>query len=120
VSEVVPATTTTFDEDGNLSLFFLIYNPASGADGKPALTVDYTFHIRQPGGEQVFNKTVPQILNATTLPAEFDPAQHQLQASQVVPLTSFPPGDYRLQITITDAVATTSIARDVLFTVTGG
>ena len=104
----------------SLSLFFLIYNPGRGADGKPNLTVNYTFHSRQPGGEQVFNKTVPQILNATTLPAEFDPARHQLQVSQVVPLASFPPGDYRLEIAITDAVATKSITREVLFTVTGG
>jgi hypothetical protein len=120
LSEVVPETRGTFDKDGNLSLFFLIYNAARGADDKPNLRVDYTFHVRQPGGEQVFNKTLPQLLDATTLPAEFDPARHLLQVSQVVPLTSFPPGDYRLEIAITDAAATKSITRDVLFTVKGG
>jgi hypothetical protein len=118
--EVVPALTRTFDKDGNLSVFFLIYNPRSGSDGKPNVTLDYTFYTKEAGGEKMFNKTAPQILNATTLPAQFDPARHLLQASMMVPLTSFPPGDYRLVIAIADAVATKSITREVLFTVKGG
>jgi len=118
--EVVPAPSRTFDKDGNLSAFFQIYNQRSGTDRKPNVTVDYTFYTKQQGGEQLFNKTAPQILDATTLPPEFDPARHLLQTSMMVPLTSFPPGDYRLEIAITDLVAAKTITREVLFTVTGG
>jgi len=118
--EVVPVASRTFDKDGNLSAFFQIYNQRSGTDRKPNVTVDYTFYTKQQGGEQLFNKTAPQILDATTLPPEFDPARHLLQTSMMVPLTSFPPGDYRLEIAITDLVAAKTITREVLFTVTGG
>jgi hypothetical protein len=42
---------------------------------------------------------------------------HQLMTGQGVPLQSFPEGDYRLEIKITDNKAQKSITRDVLFTV---
>ena len=36
---------------------------------------------------------------------------------QTIPLASFPEGDYRLEIKITDKLATRSVTRDVKFSV---
>jgi len=58
-------------------------------------------------------------MNAQTLPANFDAeAGYQLVGGQTIPLTSFPEGDYRLEIKVTDNKATKSLTRDVLFSVT--
>ena len=54
------------------------------------------------------------------LPPQFDlAAGHQLQTGQAVPLSSFPEGDYRLEIKVTDKIANKSVTRDVNFTVAG-
>jgi hypothetical protein len=71
------------------------------------------------GGEKFFNKTNPQIFNAETLPPAFDTAAgHQLVAGQSVPLGSFPEGEYRLEIKVTDKIAGKSIVQNVSFAVT--
>ena len=70
--------------------------------------------------EKFFNKTNPQALNAQTLPPQFDfAAGHQLQSGQAVPLASFPEGDYRLEIKVTDKLASKTLTRDVNFSVSG-
>ena len=84
---------------------FQIYNPTLEA-GKPNVTIEYKFHRKLPEGEKFFNKTNPQQLNAQTLPPTFDVAATQmLPGGQSVPLASFPPGDYRMEIKITDGIA---------------
>ena len=51
---------------------------------------------------------------------QFDVAAgHQLQAGQGVPLASFPEGDYRLEIKVTDKLANKTLIRDVNFSVAG-
>jgi len=78
--------------------------------------VEYNFYKKT--GE-FFNKTNPQPLNAQTLPPQFDiAAGHQLQSGQAVPLASFPEGDYRLEIKVTDKLANKTLTKDVNFTVT--
>ena len=65
---------------------------------------------------RVFNKTAPQQLNAQTLPPEFNVAAgHQLPGSLVVPLASFPPGDYRLEITVTDKASGKTVKQNANF-----
>jgi hypothetical protein len=119
-TEIVPARETTFGKKDELSVIFLIYNPQVGADRKPNVTVEYNFHHKTADGEKFFNRTEPQDFNAQTLPEQFDiEAGHQLVAGQSVPLASFPEGDYRLEITVTDKHAGTSLQRDVNFTVVG-
>ena len=60
------------------------------------------------------------MLNAQTLPKEWDAAAgHQLQSGQAVPLASFPEGDYRLEIKVTDKIANKTLIRDVNFSVSG-
>jgi hypothetical protein len=102
-----------------LSVFFLIYNAAnSPGTGRPDLTVDYSFYARPTGQpERYFNRTAPQVFNATTLPQGFDPDQHPLQAGQAVALKPFAPGEYRLEVTVQDRVSGRRLAREVTFTV---
>jgi hypothetical protein len=119
--EIVPVADTKFTKKSELSTLVLIYNVKTDATNKPDVTVEYNFYTKQGTGEKFFNKTNPQSLNAQTLPPQFDfAAGHQLQSGQAVPLTSFPEGDYRLEIKITDKLAAKSLVRNVNFTVVGG
>lgn len=118
--EVVPAVTTKFTKQSELLTFLLIYNAKTDAANKPDVAVEYNFYAKQSGGEKFFNKTSPQNLNAQTLPPEFDMAAgHQLQSGQAVPLASFPEGEYRLEIKVTDKLSSRTLTRDVSFSVSG-
>jgi hypothetical protein len=114
--EIVPASGAKFTKKNELSVFLLIYNAKVDASNAPDVTVEYNFYNVQNGSEKFFNKTNPQSLNAQTLPAGFDPAAG-ITNGQTVPLASFPEGDYRLEIKITDKQANKSITRDVKFSV---
>jgi hypothetical protein len=120
--EIVPAFDLKFSKKSELSTFMLIYNPKTDAMNKPDITVEYNFYVKPSGApEKFFNKTNPQALNASTLPPAFDMTLgHQLQTGQAVPLASFPDGDYRLEIKVTDKLANKSLTRDINFTVTAG
>ena len=117
--EIVPAFETKFTKKAELSTFMLIYNPKVDSANKPDVSVEYNFYQKAAGQpEKFFNKTNPQSLNAQTLPPQFDlAAGHQLQSGQAVPLASFPEGDYRLEIKVTDKLANKTLTRDVNFTV---
>jgi len=118
--EIVPATDEVFEKGQELSIIFMIYNPTL-QDRKPDVNVEYKFHQRgADGSEKYFNRTPPTALNAQTLPPGFDlESGHQLVAGQSVPLGSFPDGQYRLEIEITDNLSKKTLTRDVLFTVQG-
>ena len=118
--EIVPTFETKFTKKGELSTFMLIYNPKVDSSNKPDVSVEYNFYQRLGGApEKFFNKTNPQNLNGQTLPPNFDlAAGHQLQSGQAVPLASFPEGDYRLEIKITDKIANKTLTREINFTVT--
>jgi hypothetical protein len=117
--EIVPAFETKFTKKSELSTFMLIYNPKVDATNKPDVLVEYNFYVKAAGTpEKFFNKTSPQNLNKETLPPQFDlAAGHQLQTGQAVPLASFPEGDYRLEIKVTDKVANKSLTREINFSV---
>jgi hypothetical protein len=118
--EIVPVSSLKFAKTAELSTFLLIYNAQTDKDNKPDVSVEFNFYAKQAGAEKFFNKTNPQSLNASTLPPGFDfAAGHQLQAGQAVPLGSFPEGDYRLEIKVTDKLANKSVTRDVNFSVAG-
>jgi hypothetical protein len=118
--EILPTFDTKFSKKSELSTFMLIYNPKVDANNKPDVTVEYNFYQKPAGQpEKFFNKTNPQNLNAQTLPPQFDlAAGHQLQSGQAVPLASFPEGDYRLEIKVTDKIANKTLTRELNFTVT--
>jgi hypothetical protein len=118
--EIVPVASTKFTKKAELSTFLLIYNAQVDSANKPDVSVEYNFYAKQAGAEKFFNKTNPQNLNAQTLPPQFDfAAGHQLQSGQAVPLASFPEGDYRLEIKVTDKIANKSLTREVNFSVSG-
>ena len=115
---IVPSPDGKFGKSAELSVIFWIYGAQAAASGKPDVTIDYNFHQKLAEGEKYFNKTAPQQLNAQTLPPEFSVAAgHQLPGSLVVPLASFPAGDYRLEIKITDKASGKSATQNVNFTV---
>lgn len=114
---VVPSADMKLKKSGELQVLFWIYGTQQQS-GKPSVTIEYNFHQKLPEGEKYFNKTAPQDLNAQTLPPQFDVAAgHQLPGSLVVPLMSFPTGDYRLEIKITDKFSGKTLTQNASFTV---
>ena len=115
---IVPSPDGKFGKNAELSVIFWIYGAQAAASGKPDVTIDYNFYQKMGDSEKYFNKTAPQQLNAQTLPPEFSVAAgHQLPGSLVVPLTSFPAADYRLEIKVTDKASGKSVTQNVNFTV---
>lgn len=118
-TEIVPASDNKFKKTEELGVIFQVYNYQMGSDGKPDVQIDYMFHQKDASGaEKPFNKTEPQKFNAQTLPPNFSPEQgHQIVGGQMIPLASFPEGDFRLEIKVTDNKAQKTLQREVLFTV---
>ena len=118
---IVPSKDGRFSKNNELQVIFWIYGATPASTGKPDVVIDFNFHLKQPDGtEKYFNKTAPQELNAKTLPPEFSVAAgHQLPGSLVVGLSPFPPGDYRLEIKVTDKPSGKVVTQNVAFTVTG-
>ena len=117
--ELLPAADMEFKKAEELSVFFQVYNSGLDAGGKPDLTLEYEFHKTEAGAEKFFNKTNPQVVNASMLPPQFDPAKFPVPGGITVPLGSFGEGEYRLAIKITDKAANKTITRDVKFTIKG-
>ena len=115
---IAPKPTREYLVSDELSMLFLVYNAGLTASGMPDVSVQYEFHVRGDAGEEFFNETNPQAFNERTLPQGFDVgAGHQLVAGQAVPLSSFPPADYRLEITVTDNTSGESLTHSVGFSV---
>ena len=112
-TQVIPSPDTTFTDKEQLAVVFQVLNPLRGAEDKPDVTVKYAFHRAHTTGEPV-TLTARHDFNARTLPAEFDLERgHQVFAAQAVPLETFAPGGYRLQLEVTDNVARRTISREL-------
>ena len=112
---VMPST--NLNKSGELQVLFWIYGTEQTND-KPDVLIEYNFHQMTAEGEKYFNKTAPQVLNASTLPPQWDiAAGHQLPGSIAIPLASFPVGEYRLEITLTDNVSGRTLTHNANFTV---
>jgi hypothetical protein len=115
---VVPQLDGKYTKAQELNVMFWIYGARETAGGKPDVTVDFAFHQKLPEGEKYFNRTAPQVLNAESLPPDFSSAAgHQLSGGLTVPLASFPAGDYRLEIKVTDKPSGKSVTQNAAFTV---
>jgi hypothetical protein len=117
---VTPTFSPTIPQSGELLFVFFIYNEGVAASGKPDLDVEYNFF--RASEEKPFTRLATQSFNATTLPGQFDlNVGHQVFVGQGIPLKSaqmtFAPGDYRLEIKITDKTNSQTITRNVPFTV---
>ena len=113
---VTVAAESKLDKAGELQVLFWIYG--TGVDGdKPNVQIDYSFHRQTANGEEYFNKTPSQVLNASTLPPQFNVTTDQLPGMLFVPLASFPVGEYRLEILLTDTISGGTLTTSATFTV---
>ena len=117
--KIEPAAEPSFTKKGALSVILWIYGAKlDETTKKPDVSMDFKFYQKTGDKETYFNKTEPQLLNAQTLPPQFDlAAGHQLLGTLELPLTSFPEGDYRLEIEVQDKAASQKLTRDVTFSV---
>jgi hypothetical protein len=112
-AEVVPVRTSTFTTSDVLSVAFQICN--YGAPDSD-LTADYNFYREENGARRLFNRTSPQQLTDADLPPS-TPWETQAFTTQSVPLTSFPPGRYELEVTVRDRLTRGTAKQSVAFTV---
>jgi hypothetical protein len=115
--KITPRFTTSIPKAEELVFVFFIYNEAAAANNKPDVDVDYLFY--RAAEEKAFSKLATSSFNGTTLPGEFDISKgHQVFVGQGIPLTTFAPGDYKLEIKVTDKTNSATVTRNVPFTVT--
>jgi len=117
---ITPSFAPTIPQSEELLFLFFIYNEGVAASGKPDLEVDY--HFYRAAEEKPITRLATTAFNATTLPGQFDlKVGHQVFVGQGIPLKSaqftFEPGDYRLEIKITDKTNSQTLTRNVPFTV---
>lgn len=118
-TEIVVSADRKFKKSQELIVLLQIYNPMLTPEKKFNLEATYTFYRQDAGAEKRFNSTEPQIFSADTMGAGFDPSGNSsIQAGQGVPLQSFPEGQYRLEIKITDKLSAKVLTQNVNFTVT--
>lgn len=118
-NEFLPAATTTVTKADHLNIFYQIYNVSPDPQGKPSITIEYNFHRTEGGAEKFFNKTNPRTIGGADVPPTFDTSKYPVPETLEIPLTSFPEGDYRLEIKVTDKVSSKTLSHDVKFTVKG-
>lgn len=120
IAEIVPMEHHFLSGDDNLSVVFFVYNVALDAQRKPNITVGYRFFEQAAVSEVFFSQTAPVEFNSSTLPEQFDiqALNDQLFVSQAVALQSFSEGAYRLEIVVTDNIASRTIVKNVRFVVT--
>jgi hypothetical protein len=135
LNEITPAADRRFRRDEELIVVFLVYNPMVTSERQFDLKVEYHF-FRQLGagktmtreeqrvgpagrpGEEYFNHTEPQRFTPALMGSAFDPRSGEpVMAGQVVPLSGFESGEYRLDVQVTDLLSGKSVSRDVIFTV---
>jgi hypothetical protein len=114
---IVPSFGAPIPQSGELMFVFFIYNEGVAASGKPDLDVEYLFY--RASEDKAFTKLATQSFNATTLPGQFDlNLGHQVFVGQGIPVKdAFKPGDYRLEIKVTDKTNGQTVTRNVPFTV---
>ena len=97
-----------------------MYNAALDAHRKPNITVEYRFYEQAAVSEVFFSQTAPVEFNSSTLPEQFDfqALDNQLFVSQGVALQPFSEGAYRLEIVVTDNIASRQNVKNVRFVVT--
>jgi len=117
--KIVPSVDGKFSKASEFSIVFFVYGAGDAGGGKPNVTLDYSFYVKQGEAEKYFNKTAPQELNGATLAPDFNVTLgHQVPGMLSIPLASFPVGDYRLELKVTDKVTNKTITQSVTFAVT--
>jgi hypothetical protein len=118
-TEFVVSPDRKFSKSQELIVLLQIYNPMLSPEKKFNLEALYTFYQQTPEGEKRFNSTEPQAVTSETM-GGLDPSSgdRSIQTGQGIPLQSFPAGNYRLEVKITDKLSTKVLTQNVNFTVT--
>ena len=111
--QIVPSRDGKYKKADTLSVVYWVYGATGDAAGKPDLTIENSFNQKTAEGEKFFNKTQPQAVNGQSPYNVSTGVPNFLE----VPLVSFAPGDYRLEIKITDKPSGKTITQSVNFTV---
>ena len=111
--QIVPSADGKYKKTDTLSVVYWVYGATGDAAGKPDLTIENSFNQKTADGEKFFNKTQPQAVNATTPYTVSQGIPNFLE----VPLVSFAPGDYRLEIKITDKPSGKTVTQNINFSV---
>ncbi len=118
-AEVFPDADSTFNQDDVLSVVYFVYNLAVDEGKLPDVTVECRFFRMSVWGK-VFGELAPQRFGRAHAAPAFDlKAGRQLAVTQAVPLTTFPPDTYELEIVVTDNLAGVATRRMVRFIVEG-
>ena len=117
-TEIVPARDHMLTTDERLALVVQVINAQGSATGKPDVAVGFRVLRKNGSSEELVGTLAPQTYNDSTLPADFDVAKgHPIFAAVAVPLQTFRRGEYRLEVSANDRVATTGTTTDTSFTV---
>src|SRR5262245_18648728 len=111
--QIVPSRDGKYKKTDTLSVVYWVYGASGDATGKPDLTIENSFNQKTADGEKFFNKTQPQAVNGQSPYTVSAGIPNFLE----VPLVSFAPGDYRLEIKITDKPSGKTVTQNITFTV---
>jgi hypothetical protein len=114
-TEITPVQTKIFESSETLTVLFFVYNTGMDKSGKPDVSAEFQFFRLLPDGTgAAVGQPVTQRFDSTVLPREFDlRAGHPLVPMQSLPLASIPPGQYRLEIRVTDRIASATASREL-------
>jgi hypothetical protein len=116
-AEIFPAADTVFAQSDVLSVVFFVYNLAVDRGNLPDVTIRYRLS-RASTLPEIFGELPPQRLARGHSPPVFDAkAGRQLAVTQGLPLASFPPDNYELEIIVLDNLSGRSYQRAVRFSV---
>jgi hypothetical protein len=116
-AEVFPKATATFAIDDTLVVVLFAYNLAVDDTNLPDATVRYRFR-QMSQFDEVFGELPPQRLGRGHAAPVFDrKAGRQLAVTQALPLATFPPDTYELEVVVTDNLSGRSVQRITRFAV---
>ena len=116
--EVTPSRRGRFNREDDLSIVFQVINAQSTDAGMPDVAVNIRIAKLAGDRETPVASLNPHVYNATTLGPDFNlRLGHPLFAAVTAPLASLSRGEYRLKITVTDKIASTSTGTDADFSI---
>jgi hypothetical protein len=116
-NQLMPAVTRRFPQAGAVHVATRILGWTPDTAARPDLSVEYVFRQQVGSRWRFFNKTKPQILNASTLGSGFDRASRSVAAGMSVTLGAFTPGEFELDVRVHDNRAGTSVSQTARFAV---
>jgi hypothetical protein len=118
--EVVPASDNRLSNDGTLGLMYQVVNPTGSPAGKPDIEIGFQLYRTEGDRTEPFARLEPQRHHAATLPHDFDVALgHPIFGAVRAPLTAFPRGRYRIDVTAIDRLTGRTATRVVALEVKG-